>query len=164
MQHYELLAILTAKLDNAGEAAAERKIFDLVAKEKGAITKQEQLGKHKLAYEIQHETYGTYVLVEFDMEPRALLQLDRNVRLISEIVRYIIVKKAVKTAKQIAEEQMIHEKVEQRLARERQEQQAAAAPPPLPAAPAAEKPKGTEKKISLEDLDKKLDDILKEEI
>lgn len=165
MQHYELLVILSAKLDQAGQEAAERKIFDLIAKYQGRITKQESLGKHKLAYEIKHETYGTYALMEFDMEASSVIELDRQLRLMPEVVRHLAVKKRVKTEAQIAQEKMIQEKVEQRMARERAEEKAAAAPPPpTPEEQAKAKERDKEKKISLEDLDKKLDEILKEDI
>ncbi|MFA5051825.1 MAG: 30S ribosomal protein S6 [Patescibacteria group bacterium] len=165
MQHYELLVMQSAKLDQAGQEAADRKILDLIAKHNGRITRHESMGKHKLAYEIKHETYGMYVLVEFDIEPAAIGECDRQLRLMPEVVRHLMVKKQVKTEAQIAEEKMIQEKVEQRLARERAEEKLAAAPPPpTPEEQAKTKAKDNEKKISLEDLDKKLDDILKEEI
>ncbi len=164
MQHYELLVILSSKLDQAGEEAAVKKSLDLIAKHQGQVTKQESLGKHKLAYEIKHETYGTYVSVEFDMEQSQLKEVDRQFRLMAEVVRHLIIKKPIKTAAQIAEERMVQEKVEQRMARERAEEKIASAPPPPAEEPAKPKAKDQEKKISLEDLDKKLDDILKEEI
>ncbi|MDD5110882.1 MAG: 30S ribosomal protein S6 [Patescibacteria group bacterium] len=164
MQHYELLVILSSKLDQAGEEAAVKKTLDLIAKHQGKVTRQESLGKHKLAYEIKHETYGSYVCVEFDMEQPQLKEVDRQFRLMAEAVRHLIIKKPVKTAAQIAEARMVQEKVEQRMARERAEEKIAAAPPPPAEEPARPKGKDQDKKISLEDLDKKLDDILKEEI
>jgi hypothetical protein len=100
--------------------------------------------------------------VEFDLEQSQLKDVDRQFRLMAEVVRHLIIKKPVKTAAQIAEARMVQEKVEQRMARERAEEKLAAAPPAEE--PAKPKAKDQEKKISLEDLDKKLDDILKEEI
>ncbi|MFH1207439.1 MAG: 30S ribosomal protein S6 [Patescibacteria group bacterium] len=164
MQHYELLVIMSSKLDQAGQEAAEKQTLDLITKCQGRVTRHESLGKHKLAFEIKHETNGTYVCVEFDMEQPQVKEIDRQFRLMSDVVRHLIIKKPIKTEAQIAEERMIQEKVEQRMARERSEEKIAAAAKAPVEEPVKPKAKDQGKKISLEDLDKKLDDILKEEI
>ncbi|MFA5134236.1 MAG: 30S ribosomal protein S6 [Patescibacteria group bacterium] len=170
-QHYEILFIVSSKVDDAQLEGVVKGVREEVTKLGGQITKSESLGKQKLAYEIKHQQFGTYVLMEFDAEGGAYRKLNGSLRLKPEIIRHLIVRKRVKTASEVAKEQRIQEKAAERRAaeaREVEEQDRAAALPaekkePIAQRKAADRAK-EEKKISLEDLDKKLDDILKEEI
>lgn len=164
MQHYEFLFITSIELDEQGQAAILKKVSDYIIGEGGVISKHENWGSRKLAYEINHKANGFYVLIEFNLEADKLKKLDVKLRLISEILRYLIIKKRVKTEAEVAKEKIIQEKVAaKRIAAEEKKGE-------VREEIKEEKPKKEEKikskdtKISLDDLDKKLDDILKEEI
>ena len=111
MQHYELLFITSIELDEQGQSSILKKVSDYITGEGGVISKRRNWGSRKLAYEINHKANGFYVLIELDLEADKLKKLDVNLRLLPEILRYLIIKKRVKTEAEVAKEKMIQEKV-----------------------------------------------------
>jgi small subunit ribosomal protein S6 len=164
MQHYELCFIGSIRLTEEEQKKLVEKISTLAGPLGMAITSTKDMGKRKLAYPIKKETQGYYFLVELDSEQAQIKKLDHELRLLNDIIRFVILKKRVKTAEEIDHEMKIREKIEGRkreaerieLAKEQEKKQEETK---------QEEAKKTDdsKKISLEDLDKKLDDILKEE-
>lgn len=61
------------------------------AEEKGRVTKIDRWGRRKLAYEIDRQRDGYYVLMHTEIEPEALAELERNLKLSTNILRYLIV-------------------------------------------------------------------------
>ena len=53
MNKYELTVVVSAKLDDEGRTAEVEKVKALIEKFGGTITKIEEAGKKKLAYEIR---------------------------------------------------------------------------------------------------------------
>lgn len=91
MQYYETIMVLTTKLDEEQTAAAVEKFTSLIA-ENGAIVSTDVWGKRRLAYEIDHQTEGYYVLVTFSAEPDFVAELDRIYNITDTVLRSIIVK------------------------------------------------------------------------
>lgn len=185
--HYELLYIVSVK--HTGEEL--QKIIDGVTKlikdNNGTITKDDILGKLKLAYPIKKVYQGTYVVFEFDLPRQNLKEIDKQLKLMPEVLRHLIVAKKIKTKEEIEHEQQIQEKLLKRKQEEldqaqgvekvkkqsakvqseekKQEPQEQAA---LTLQSEPEKVEVKEKKspekISLDDLDKKLDEILTDDV
>lgn len=145
--HYELLYLISNKFSEDEVKPIVEKINSVITNNKGEITLAEDLGKKRLAYPIKGFRYGYYVLVEFDMAGESLINVDRALRMMNEILRHQIVTKVVKTAEQIAQDKKIAEKIAARTVKEEKE--------------VKEKIKETDKeKVDLKDLDEKLDKIL----
>jgi small subunit ribosomal protein S6 len=169
MQHYELLCIVSVSLADDEQKKLIEKVAQLISTEGMSITLNKEMGKRKLAYPIKKEITGLYHVLEFDGEQAGIKKLDREMRLMSGILRFVILKKRVKTQEELDKERRVREKVEGRK-REAEQEEIAKEKEMVREAEAKEhqehieekRPEST-KKISLEDLDKKLDDILKEE-
>jgi len=58
----------------------------------GKIAKTENWGLRTLAYKIQKSRKGHYILIETDTPPAALLEMERNMRLDEEVLRYMSVR------------------------------------------------------------------------
>ena len=145
--HYELLYLISNKFSEDEVKPIMEKVSSLIADNQGQITKSEELGKKRLAYPIKGFRFGYYNLVEFDMAGENLINVDRALRMMNEILRQQIVLKAIKTEEQIAQDKKIAEKI---AARNVEEEKAV-----------KEKIKETDKdKVDLKDLDEKLDKIL----
>ena len=157
MQHYELLLILSIKLSEEEQKKSLKGVLDLIKKEGGQVTKNEDWGKRKIAFQIKHERHGYYFLIELDLEPAKLKAIEKIFKLTPEILRYTIVKSRIKTKEEIEKEERIKEK---RIAEEEEKIKEKMAAEEK----AVEKKPAREKKVSLEDLDKKLDEILKEDV
>lgn len=78
-----------------GEDEATRLIESLqhtVTDQGGTITKNENMGRRALAYEIDHKREGVYVLFEVEGTGREIAELERRMRVSDQIVRYITVR------------------------------------------------------------------------
>jgi small subunit ribosomal protein S6 len=163
MQHYELFFIGSMALSSEEQKSLLEKVASHITSLGVATTLTKEVGKRRLAYPIKKETQGNYFLIEFDGEQSLIAKLDRELKLMPAILRHILLKKHVKTAEEIDREEKIRAKIE---GKKRDEEQAELAKEKekIEEIKSEEKKPESSKKISLEDLDKKLDDILKEDI
>jgi small subunit ribosomal protein S6 len=63
------------------------------AEELGQVMRIDRWGRRKLAYEIEKQREGFYVFMDANIEPRALMELERNMNLSPFILRYLVVRK-----------------------------------------------------------------------
>lgn len=149
--HYELLCLVSNEFSEDEVKPIQEKVNKIITERKGKITKNEDWGKKRLAYPIKHFGYGYYNLVEFDMDGEEVSKVNKDLRMMSELLRHQIVTKKVKTVEEIAKEKEIKEKIAVKAAKaeEKEEEKETAK---------EEAKKGD--KIELEDLDDKLDKIL----
>ena len=90
--NYEAVMVLSTKDGEESMRALIEKFTDRIAKN-GTVEKVDEWGKRKLAYEIDDETEGYYVLVEFSCEPDFPAELDRRFRITNGLLRTLIIKK-----------------------------------------------------------------------
>ncbi len=154
MNHYELLYIIPLAIGENKVEATKNKVDNMLKTLMAEVTMQEEIGKRKLAYPIKQVRYGHYILMEFNLEPSKLKDLERDFRLSTDILRWQIVSKKIKSAKQLAQEKALQEKLKF------QTQQEAMAKEPAPIAKKTEVLEPTR----LDELDKKLEEILENEI
>ena len=57
------------------------------------ITNVDEWGKKKLAYEIQKMSEGFYYFIQFEAPETCPAELERHVRIMDNVLRYLIVKK-----------------------------------------------------------------------
>lgn len=176
MNNYELLVIISSKITEEEIPFVTDKIFEVIKKNEGTIVRDEQLGKKKLSYPINNQRYGFYVLVDFDMEGANLRKVEKELKLMEEVIRHIAVIRDVLAAARA--EKRAKEEKERRIETPVVEEKPAAVPEAPAAVPkpsfaspkpeAEEKPKKPaepeKKKVSLEELDEKLDKILDDDI
>lgn len=160
MPHYELMIILSLKSEEKRQEQAKASIVEMIKKLGGNLTGEQNEYQRKLAYPIRHEKFGVYKLMEFDIESKAIKDLESSMRLMPEILRFMVIQKELKSQAEIENEGRIRRRIEEKR-KEREK-----VPAPDKSEEAKEEPPKTwkEKKISLEDLDKKLDEILDEDI
>jgi len=145
--HYELLYIVSNKFSEDEVKPIVAKVNALITSNQGKITLAEDLGKKRLSYPIKGFRYGYYILAEFNLAGESLINVDRALRMMNEVLRHQIIIKIVKTAEQIAQDKEIAEKIAARNVKAEKEEK--------------EKIKETNKeKVDLKDLDEKLDKIL----
>ena len=92
MNKYELCVVVNAKIEDEERAAVVDKAKALVERFGGVITNVEEAGKKRLAYEIQkmHEAY--YYFIQFDAAADAPAQIEANVRIMEDVLRYLCVR------------------------------------------------------------------------
>lgn len=58
----------------------------------GQVTKIDRWGRRKLAYEIDNQRDGFYVLMNAEIDPQNLPELERNLKLSPDILRYLLIR------------------------------------------------------------------------
>ena len=93
MNKYELAVVLRPDLDEEAKAAEMQKIQDLIARFEGTVTKVDEWGKKRLAYPIQKLNEGFYAFIDFDAEGTTPAEIESRVRIMENVIRYLIVRK-----------------------------------------------------------------------
>jgi len=89
---YEAVMIFNTKLGEDGIKALITKFNELIEKN-GTIDVFQEWGKRKLAYNIQDETDGYYVLYNFTSKPDFPAELDRILKITDGVLRSLIIVK-----------------------------------------------------------------------
>lgn len=90
MRKYEIMYIVRTDLEEPAVQAVVEK-FQGIINNGGEVTKHNVMGKRRLAYEINKNRDGIYVLVNFTATPEVVKELDRVLRITDEVIRYMIV-------------------------------------------------------------------------
>ncbi|WP_029323384.1 30S ribosomal protein S6 [Butyrivibrio sp. AE3004] len=92
MTKYELAVIVNAKIEDDARTAAVDKCKALIERFGGQITNVDEWGKKKLAYEINKMNEGFYYFIQFDAETTAPADIEKRVRIVDGVIRYLLVK------------------------------------------------------------------------
>lgn len=168
MAKYELLYIVPGKYTEEELPPITESVKKILEKNQATIIKEENQGKKKLAYSIGENHYGYYVFMVFEVEGPALASIDKELRLMPEVLRHQIVNyldpakttgkaprpkpEETKTTFQApTEEKTIIQSIKEK--KESQEQ-----------TDEAKKKETAKPKIDLDKLDEKLDELLKDDL
>ena len=93
MNRYEMIYIIDTGLEETARKELIEKVSALITANGGEIEKvDETWGKRRLAYAIDYKTKGWYVLVNFQASPELPRELERNLQINENILRYLVVK------------------------------------------------------------------------
>jgi len=87
-REYETIYILRSDVDNAGAEKVVGRAKDVIARLDGTLTKLDNWGKRKLAYPIQKSSRGIFVYLKYVGYGDLVAELERNLRLLDEVVRF----------------------------------------------------------------------------
>ena len=91
MNKYESVIIVNPNLDEAGLKALEEKFTGLI-NENGKVESVENMGKKRLAYEIQKMREAYYYFIQFEGDSECPNEVERHVRIMESVIRYLCVK------------------------------------------------------------------------
>jgi small subunit ribosomal protein S6 len=94
MRKYEIMLILGPEADDKVVEGVTNRISQVLAQHGGEIVKTDRWGKRRLAYEINRQPEGFYVIVECQAEPAAMKELDRALTLADDVLRFKVVVRA----------------------------------------------------------------------
>ena len=92
MNKYESIIIINPNCTEEALKALEEKVKGLI-NANGKVESVENMGKKKLAYEIKKNTEATYMLFNFEAKPDSIAELERNYRIMDDILKFIVVRK-----------------------------------------------------------------------
>jgi small subunit ribosomal protein S6 len=91
VQKYECVFILRADQPEAEMSRRVERVGAIVGEHDGKITLQDHWGVRKLAYEIEKQTKGDYMLLRFESEGPAVAEIDRYLRQDDQVLRHLVV-------------------------------------------------------------------------
>ena len=92
MMKYELALVLSAKIEDEERAAMVEKVQAMITTAGATITNVDEWGKKQLAYEIQKMKEGYYYFIQFDASAECPAEIERRVRIMEPVMRYLCVK------------------------------------------------------------------------
>lgn len=92
MRKYEVMYIMRPNLESDAVKELVAKFEGVVTSFGGEITKTDEKGKRRLAYEIDDLFEGYYVLMNFMSNAAAVAELERVLKISEDVIRYLIVK------------------------------------------------------------------------
>lgn len=93
MREYEVVVIAHTELDEANFKALVEKITGWITESGGSVSETELWGKQRMAYLINKQREGQYVLLHAQMEPAFIITLEHNLRLTETVLRFMITAK-----------------------------------------------------------------------
>ena len=94
---YETLFVIDPRLSEEETKAMSDKFTGMIA-ENGEIVKVDEWGRRRLAYPIEDQTEGYYVLVEFKSAPEFPAEIERIFNITEGILRSIVIRKNEKAS------------------------------------------------------------------
>jgi small subunit ribosomal protein S6 len=92
MNSYELVYIIQPQLDDEGVKAVDGRISRAIGGEDGTIASTDYWGKRRLAYPIKGHFEGHYILHNLSMPPAAVQNIERQLRLSENVIRFLFVR------------------------------------------------------------------------
>jgi len=92
MRTYEMMVIFHPTLDESAVAAEAERTAELIKSNGGEVTKISIWGRRKLAYAVNDQLEGSYVMFYFALEPSALKPFEFNLKLDDNVLRFMTVK------------------------------------------------------------------------
>lgn len=92
IREYETLYIVSPELDKGNIDNLNNKMKSIVQENGGKVIRLTRWGKRDLAYKIKKYNSGFYVHLNYFGEGRTVTELQRNLRLNENILRYLTVK------------------------------------------------------------------------
>jgi len=90
MRNYELVCIIHPDLDENGFKAIVEKVSGWVTEAGGSVEKVDVWGRRRMAYHINKQREGQYVLLHLNMNPATTAQLERNIRFQESVIRSML--------------------------------------------------------------------------
>ena len=92
MRKYELLYIIRPSVDEDSKKALIERFNNVITENGGTVEKTTDMGKRRLAYEINKMREGHYVLLNITAEPKAIQETERLMKISDDVVRQMTTK------------------------------------------------------------------------
>jgi small subunit ribosomal protein S6 len=151
MEQYELLYIIPTKLEEAEKKSLMSSVDQIITQNKGVIKDHSIWLTRKLSYPIKHIRQGVFILAHANLPLEAIDKIRKELEIEENILRYLFTK--------VVESKVLTKVRPQRIPKILPQETILGGKYSEPVAVVAE----PEEKVSLEELDKKLEELLNEE-
>ena len=94
LRYYETFYLLHPDLSEEDRTAISEKLQQIITKKGGQIVEVKPWPLHKLAYRVQKQTQGYYVVMEYGATADTISDLTVSMRLDDRLLKFITIKKA----------------------------------------------------------------------
>ena len=89
---YEVMYIVTPDAADTDVTTINENLQGVIESQGATVVRLDNMGRRKLAYEIDRKTEGHYVLFEIEGSGKEILELERRMRVNDMIIRYLTVR------------------------------------------------------------------------
>ena len=93
IKKYEIMTIINTSKGEAHVSSIYDSIKKIMTDLGAEIVKEDNWGKRKYAYEIKHQTEGSYAVIDFNFDTSKMLAFRAKLNFITDLVRYLIIEK-----------------------------------------------------------------------
>lgn len=118
MYPYETLFILRPELPEAQIRETIERVKRLIEGLEGTVRELEEWGVRDLAYPIEKERRGYYILLEYTAKPQVVWEFERTMKIADEVLRFVTVRQtpaSQKAKKRVVPEPAAAESLEEEL-------------------------------------------------
>lgn len=92
MKKYEVMYIIRTAVDEEARKELIERFNNILTDNGATVDKVDEMGSRRLAYEINDERDGYYVVVNFTADENAVNEFDRLAKYSDDIIRHMIVR------------------------------------------------------------------------
>lgn len=85
------MLILPAEAEESVVSGALDRVTKIVGEAGGQLGNVDRWGRRRMAFEIDRQNEGFYVVAEFTAQPEVIVELERSLHLADEVVRFKVV-------------------------------------------------------------------------
>jgi small subunit ribosomal protein S6 len=114
-REYETIYILKPDVDADTADRVGSRLSEVIGRENGRLTRVENWGRRRLAYDIRKHRRGVYIYLKYLGNGRVVSEVERNLRLMDGVIKYqtVLVRNDVEVAAvTIADEEVKFERVD----------------------------------------------------
>jgi len=93
-RRYETLVLIHPEQGEPGSKELATRIRTLIEEQGGTVSQVQEWGQRDLAYLVDKQRRAFYVLFEYRATPKALAEIERNLKLMDPVLRFISVRQA----------------------------------------------------------------------
>ena len=90
MRNYEVILVVHPELDDTAFKGVVEKVSGWITAAGGSVDKVDVWGRRRLAYAIRKQREGQYVYMQTQMAPTFTSELERNLRFLEPVMRFIV--------------------------------------------------------------------------
>lgn len=93
MREYELTLILKPTLNEEAVTGTTERVENWITSNGGEMVSATPVGRKRLAYPIDHQRDGMYLLLQFRARPESITEVERNLKLSEDVLRHMFVRR-----------------------------------------------------------------------
>lgn len=92
MNKYEIMYIIRPDVDEETQKAVVERFNNILTDNGAEIEKVTEMGKRRLAYEIENYKEGIYMVINFQGDSKAINEFDRQAKFSDDIIRHMAIR------------------------------------------------------------------------